>query len=194
MVEPDGRLALVISNEARMPGNVVGGREWGGRQGVAGLLFFNGKGDETGGLTFGSVENDTTFWHSVHLSFDQYDNDQVVVLDHADGEQGRFSVLRFVDRTGDYTLLESFRQRELLESGTEEEKRAAEGWLRERGRYGVDWGNRVIIGSLDREALLQLNDTRARPRIRLVVDTLDVARFEFLDAEGGVVLRLPEAR
>lgn len=47
------------------------------------------------------------------------------------------------------------------------------------------------VGERGRTASVDLNDTRGRPRIRMVVDSLDVARLEFLDQEGRVVERLP---
>jgi hypothetical protein len=39
--------------------------------------------------------------------------------------------------------------------------------------------------------LIRLNDTQGRTRIRLIVDSLDVARLEFLDQRGNVIHRLP---
>ncbi|HEX2206624.1 MAG TPA: hypothetical protein VHG93_03020, partial [Longimicrobium sp.] len=51
VVEPDGRLALVIANQERLPGVWMDGREHGDREGYNGIIFFNGEGDESGGLT-----------------------------------------------------------------------------------------------------------------------------------------------
>jgi hypothetical protein len=56
----------------------------------------------------------------------------------------------------------------------------------------VGTARRVRLGSSNRSALLEMSDTRGVPRIRMVVDSLDVPRLEFRDGEGKVVLRIPE--
>src|SRR5688572_7965340 len=59
IVEPDGRLSLVLANKPRLPDVIVGGVEHDtGRKGTRGpgMLFFNHKGDECGGLTYSSFE------------------------------------------------------------------------------------------------------------------------------------------
>jgi len=61
----------------------------------------------------------------------------------------------------------------------------------------VDTGlgsHRVFLGSRNRTAALELEDTRGRPRIRLSVDSLDVPRLDFLDGDGAVVATFPGGR
>ena len=54
VIEPDGKVRMVISNKTRAPDAVLGGKTF-KRQGgnSAGIIFYNEEGDEDGGLVFG---------------------------------------------------------------------------------------------------------------------------------------------
>ena len=192
--KPDGSLSLVVSNEARMPGVISGGREYGPPKGRSGLVFYDGSGDEMGGLTYGSRVEDGVLTHSGHLAFDARGNDQAVDLSYAEtwegGERtGRVGGLRFVDRAP--STPEDGRERlamgEMSETGDAAERERAAEWFRENGRYGRDWSNRVVVGSVDGTAYLGLNDGRARERVRATVSEAGAPRVEVLDADGAVV-------
>src|SRR5499426_1131049 len=55
IVEKDGKLKMVISNSERQHPGVIEGRTL-SRSRPAGMLFFNDKGDECGGLSFSSEQ------------------------------------------------------------------------------------------------------------------------------------------
>jgi hypothetical protein len=190
LVEPDGRLALVLSDEARLPGPILNGREVQPRHGAAGLLFFNANGDETGGLVYGDTRSDSVLDHEVHMSFDQYEDDQVLVLDHSQ-RGGRVATgIRVMDRSAPFTLAKLIEMDRLSKDSMAGRQQEAKRWLAEHEKeYRA--ANRVILGSYGGSALLQLNDTRGRPRIRMLVDSADAVSLEFLDASGKVVRRLP---
>src|ERR671919_2418835 len=86
VVEPDGKLRLVISNRARSIGPIYKGQPFGYPGGTRpGIIFFNDEGTENGGLTFQGRRNpDGTFSSGVYLLFDQFNQDQVVVLAYSD--------------------------------------------------------------------------------------------------------------
>ena len=72
IVEPDGKLRMVISNRPRSIGPIYKGQpfgyEGGGRPG---MIFFNDEGTENGGLTFtGSRGADGRYRASTGMSFD----------------------------------------------------------------------------------------------------------------------------
>jgi hypothetical protein len=188
--EPDGRLALVISNEARIPGVVAGGRAFPPhRPGAAGLVFYNGDGDECGGLTWGSTRTDTAFRQFGHLSFDGVDQDQTLVLNFseewADGErQSRAGGLRFVDRDVPGGSVRTGEEVERARTGTPEERAAARAWIDENLAYGRTWSNRLVVGAIDGTAYLGLNDAAARPRLRATVTAEGVARVELVGEDG----------
>ena len=51
--------------------------------------------------------------------------------------------------------------------------------------------HRIFLGSENRIATLLLRDVAGRPRIRLFVDSANVARLEFLNETGQVVDAFP---
>jgi hypothetical protein len=59
---------------------------------------------------------------------------------------------------------------------------------------GTLGAQRLFLGSQNKTAALRINDTLGRTRIRLFVDSLNVARMEFLDERGRVVHAVPGAR
>ena len=94
--EEDGTLRLVISNTQRLPGVIVKGKEQPHpNRRTAGMLFFNEEGTENGGLTFSGTTQDGKVSSSGHLSFDRYEQDQVIQISQGE-EQG--SALRCVHR------------------------------------------------------------------------------------------------
>ncbi|MBD2768501.1 hypothetical protein IC235_11440 [Hymenobacter sp. BT664] len=104
IVEKNGALRMVISNEQRQhPGTVDGGKMGPARQRPAGLLFFNNEGEECGGLTFGGRKQAS----SMGFSFDQYQNDQVIAFQYQEGLEGqqrsRSYGLRLWDRPENFT-------------------------------------------------------------------------------------------
>lgn len=191
VVEPNGDLALVISNSQKLPGVFFRGEEISDREGTAGMLFFS-DGFEVGGLTYSTTVGDEGVSASRHLSFDQHRSDQVLVLNHSENPNGRATGIRIVDRSPDVTMDQVIERQLQAARGTEQEQAEARQWLQENYSYGQGWSNRVVLASVDGQALFSMNDEQARPRIQMSVDGAGVARLEFLDEEGNVVLRLPE--
>jgi hypothetical protein len=193
VVEADGRYALVIANSARLPGIIKKGKEYpvnisSGREEASGVLFFNHEGTEAGGLTYGSKQTENGVSAGGSFTFDRMNQDQVVQLSYLEGTPGRvFSGMQVWDRPERHVeaLLDAaveFRAGRITE---EEFMRRAQPEVQGTAR-------RVRLGSSNRTALLEMSDTRGMPRIRMVVDSLDVPRLEFRDAEGKLVHRIPE--
>lgn len=114
VVEPNGTLRMVISNRDRLPGVIVRGKESppnDRRQ--AGMIFYNDEGSENGGLIFGGRRNEKgeVVDSGGSLSFDKYDDNQIVQLAGVDDRTDRFAGLAvsdhnrriWVGRTGDGT-------------------------------------------------------------------------------------------
>src|SRR5687768_13737198 len=91
IVEPDGKLRMVISNRPRSIGPIYKGKPFGYPGGSRpGVIFFNDEGTENGGLTFnGARQPDGTFRSSLGMSFDQFNQDQIVVLNYTDNNGTR---------------------------------------------------------------------------------------------------------
>lgn len=90
VVEPDGTTRLVISNHAEFPGSYFMGKEYPRTdRDATGMIFIDDEGTENGGLIFGGKKDKDGTTHSWgHLSFDQYQRDQTMVLEsYSDGSQ-----------------------------------------------------------------------------------------------------------
>src|SRR5215475_7929675 len=100
IVEPDGKLRMVISNRDRSIGPIYKGKPFGYAGGSRpGIIFFNDEGTENGGLTFtGKREADGTYRASSGFSFDQFNQDQVVYLQYNDNNGRRNMGLTIADR------------------------------------------------------------------------------------------------
>ena len=194
IVEPDGKLRMVISNRPRSTGPIYQGTPFGYPGGSRpGIIFFNDEGTENGGLTFqGGRKPDGTFSAGHHLSFDQFDQDQIMVLNYSDNNGRRRVGLSFGDRAN-VNIFDLVAERDSIMKLPDGPARTAalERW---RGpRNGVPlFAERVYLGrDTSQTAVLKLKDPAGRDRIRLAVDSLGAPRLEFLDEQGNVTRRLP---
>src|SRR5215469_2503148 len=98
--EPDGTLRMVISDKARFPGLIIRGKEYPHPRPQAGMLFFNNEGTENGGLIFGGYrDKDGKIIDSGgSLTFDQYEQDQIVQIEGSHDSNGHFAGLNVFDR------------------------------------------------------------------------------------------------
>src|SRR6202158_4714325 len=76
VIEKNGQLVAVIANSDRMPDPIVGGKTFKTER-PPGMIFYNGIGDECGGLVFGAVTRQNAragdkFGAYGGFTFDQY--------------------------------------------------------------------------------------------------------------------------
>lgn len=199
VIEKDGTLRLTIANRARMPDPVIGGKTFplrgGTGAGAAGFIFFNDRGDEMGGLAYQGAQTDHGYRASEFLSFDQREQNEAVTLSHGEQNGQRQAGLQINDQP-DVSIkaaAESMVVIKQLPDGPEKTRRSAQ--LREgmakRGEVGV---TRLFVGKAEKAARVVLSDPKGRARLRMVVDSLGEAKIEFLDENGRVVQRLPDAK
>ncbi|WP_142785624.1 hypothetical protein [Changchengzhania lutea] len=106
IVNEDGTTVMAISNKQRIAAPRINGKEYPvnmiERQHMAGMIFFNEKGDEIGGLVFNSGEFPDGRKYGVgHLSFDRYNDNQVINLEHKENIHDLVkSGITFYDRKG----------------------------------------------------------------------------------------------
>jgi hypothetical protein len=186
VVEPDGQLVLAIANTARLPDPLIAGKTVETGRTGPGLIFFDGKGWEVGGLTYSTRETSEGYRAGGHLSFDQFRNDQVVYLNYQDDGKRKSAGLYVVDRARTPRIDELLRLRDEMQRSTGEARQALEEKLR------ASAAQRVFVGSTDETAMVRLRDRAGRDRIRLSVAPDGAAVLEFLDADGKVVERLPK--
>ncbi|THD37016.1 MAG: hypothetical protein E7773_05655 [Sphingomonas sp.] len=79
--EPDGTLRLAIANHARIPGVIIGGKEYPNpNRTEAGMIFYNDQGDENGGLVFDGGLKNRVPANGGSLTFDRWRQDQTLQL------------------------------------------------------------------------------------------------------------------
>src|SRR5437762_4003563 len=99
VVEPDGKLRMVISNRPQSIGPIYKGKPFGyAGGGRPGIIFFNDEGTENGGLTFTGKDSAGKYRASTHMSFDQFNQDQVLNLDYNDSNGERLVGIYMLDR------------------------------------------------------------------------------------------------
>lgn len=183
IVDKQGKVRMVLSSPELSPKPVVAGQTLGGRDNEpsAGILFYNEDGDECGGLTFANK--------SIGLCFDQYQQDQIVVLRYDESELGKTYGLQITD-VPDLTLpqwLDLIRPVIRMEDDAERSRAWEE--LRDKGLLRAD---RIFVGkNTDGDATVTVADSKGRSRIRMRVDANDVPKIEILDADGNVTFSLP---
>src|ERR1700691_5140313 len=183
--EPDGTLRMTISNSATAPGLIFKGTEhsFPNRQ-AAGILFFNDEGTENGGLLFGGAKRGQNVSSGGHLSFDQYEQDQVISLDQTEEHGRRRAGLTLFDRPGSPIPLDLIERLNTPEGSTEFET------VSKAGGFGYP---RLFIGKTEnRDSAVLLRDAKGLVRLRLTVTPAGAAAIEFMDESGKVVRRIAE--
>jgi hypothetical protein len=194
--EPDGHYRMVISNRARSIGPIFRGKPFGYPGGTRpGIIFFNDEGTENGGLTFsGKREPNGTFRSTGHLSFDQYEQDQVVYLQYIDNNGQRRMGLTVADRA-DVSIYDWVMQRDSINKMPDGPAKTAAMQQLVAPKNGQPlFAQRAFVGrDVAKNAVINLADRMGKTRLRLVVDSLGMARIEFLDESGRVTYSLPDS-
>jgi hypothetical protein len=170
-VEPDGMPRLILYNSSHTPGIILRGKNHPhpNRRPQAGILYFNDEGTENGGT----------------LTFDQFDQDQVVSLGGG---------LAVWDQP--YIPIEQVISRMLAATSQPEgprRKRALEevnAWALAQKIFTQRLSLRM---ARDNAAVLELADSERRPRLRAVVDAAGEARIDFVAEDGKVTRSITES-
>jgi hypothetical protein len=184
--ESNGTVRMIISGADTAPGGMVKGKEipHPDRR-SAGIIFYNDEGTENGGLIFGGAKKGGQVTNYGHLSFDQYEQDQVVVLEQREENGARTAGLSFFDRP-DAALPWDLVQRENTPEGHAEIEKLAKA-----GGFGH---RRIFIGKTDDHiSTVSLRDEKGRPRLVMKVTPDGSASIDFLDESGKTIRTLTPA-
>lgn len=192
IVDPDGTLRLTISNNQRMPDPIVDGKVLGKRGGIAtgasGFIFFNDEGDECGGFTWSGGKTDDGYHSGMGISFDQWKQDEILTITHAETNGQRFAGISINDRPTDISiadLMDTLTSLDEMEDGDEKTEKVQS--------FGEKYGpkQRVMLGrGRQGEAALALSDNKGRARLVLMVDANDEPSLQFLGEDGQVAYKL----
>jgi hypothetical protein len=196
IVEPDGKLRMVISNRPRSIGPIYKGKPFGYPGGTRpGMIFFNDEGTENGGLTFtGMRRPDGTYVSSTGMSFDQFNSDEVLTLRYSD-ENGRKTTGISIAERDERDIYDLIMARDSINKIADSVARTAALQRLFAPRNGVPLqATRVYLGrDRSKAAVLNLSDPNGKPRLRLKVDSLGAASLEFLDEKGVVTAKYPNS-
>lgn len=198
IVEPDGKLRMVLSNRPRSIGPIYKGKAFGYPGGSRpGIIFFNDEGTENGGLTFsGKSEPDGTYRASSGFSFDQFNQDQILYFQYDEANGRRRTGFTIADRAS-VDIHELVQERDSIMRAIPEgapRDSALTRWAAPRNGVPL-MAQRVYVGrDPARSAVINLSDPEGRPRLRLQVDSLGIATLQFLDASGQVTSQFPDRR
>ena len=191
VVESDGSLKMVITNQERFPDGVFDGRTFERTEKYPGIVFYNSDGDESGGLTFRTLRLPDGVEANASLNFDQYKQDRTLQLFYGEYQEQRTAGLAIFDQP-DIPLSQLIDRREALENMPDgsEKTEATEALMADSAQ-----SRRVFIGkNLDRSATFVLSDPQGRPRLVLAVDPAGEPTLQFLDEAGETIQSLPAGR
>ena len=188
VVEKDGRLRMVISNEERQHPGIANGKPI-HRDGPRppGIIFFNPHGDEMGGLIFG--ENGET-GHFGSLTFDKVRGDQTIGFRHLEGDNGKYqSGLEMWQQPYISSDVAMAKYQAASQIKDETARKAAIQALLDANLLTT---RRLLLGKLrDDSVVLTLADIKGRPRINIQVQADGTPTLDFLDEKGKVTYSLP---
>lgn len=188
VVETDGKLRMVISNQLRQHPGVMDGITYDERKGKRppGLMFFNEKGDELGGLVF---DGNTGKGQGGSLTFDKFRGDQTIQFIHEEEtDESYFAGLKMSDQNMPLNELVN-KQKEISKLPTKEAQDSAYRALREQGLLMTE---RLRIGKdYDKSSIIKMKDAKGKVRIELKVEASGSSKLNFLDEAGKVIYSLP---
>jgi hypothetical protein len=183
MVEADGQLRMVISNQKLQHPGRMDGKDFDSRQRSAGMIFFNDDGDECGGLVFDGNKKEA----GMVYSFDQYKNDQVMQLKYQqDSPLIRSYGLKMWDESDKFPLGPIMRAGDSL--NRLHDTAALYAYSRKLRSEGYGQLERLFLGKTkEKNVGLFLRDSKGQVRLRIGIDSLDHIFFQSLDEKGNIV-------
>ncbi|HYW72631.1 MAG TPA: hypothetical protein VE961_16530 [Pyrinomonadaceae bacterium] len=192
VVEKNGQLVAVLANSDRLPDPITNGKAFKTER-PPGMIFYNGEGDECGGLVFGAASGAKAragdrYGAYGGFTLDQYQQSQAIGLIYNDHSGTREVGLKVWDRP-------ETPQSEFVTRG-EAIRKMADGPEKQAARKSLNEANfsptRIFVGkNKEREAKVTLYDARGNARINMMVDAAGIPRLDFLDEKGKVTYSLP---
>jgi hypothetical protein len=191
IVEKDGKLRMVISNEARQHPGIVNGKVI-ERKGPRppGMIFFNHLGDEMGGLIYGENGGNG---HFGSLTWDKVKGDQTIGFRHLESDNGTYQMgLEMWQQPGIPGDVLNERIAAVQKIPDEAARKAAFQKMIDNNELPR---NRLFLGKTrDNAASLEISDIKGKPRIKMSVAANGNPKLDFLDETGKVIYSLPEAK
>ncbi|HEX7158153.1 MAG TPA: hypothetical protein VF214_04020 [Edaphobacter sp.] len=188
VVEPDGIPRVIISNRADYPGSFYHGKEVArpDRADSAGMLFINDEGTEDGGLIFGGARTDGKPASFSHLSFDQYEQDQTVVMGTELFPTGEKTAGIYLSERPDSPITPAlYDEATHIKSMPHGSERQA-AWAEFMKKYPAGQERASLARSTDGAIGLSLKDPQGRVRLKLTVASNGEPAIQLLDEKGQI--------
>lgn len=163
IVEPDGSVRLVISNASQFPLPRIGGKEFKRQVTPAGLVFYDSRGNEVGGIALTDVEAGKV--SALAFDYPNYDAIGLITRTNADNSKATAGLLINSHPPADMDIHQA----------------------------GKVVQHRIAVLNEEEDAKIVLSDPQGRERIRMHVDRDGEPRFEILDADGKVTFAAPQS-
>ena len=161
ITDSDGKTRLIIANSARFPDVEVRGKVYPRSiHDTAGLLFFDTKGEETGGLAFTKLRDDDVANLTFDYTYQMTDGIRVIKQESADGTRWK----------GGFEIFD----RRPYRPGPADSSQGIQ---------------RIALTDENQNAHLVISDVDGHPRIRIGVDKLGKPSIEILGSDGKVTYR-----
>ncbi|BBM03711.1 hypothetical protein [Microbulbifer sp. GL-2] len=191
IVEKSGLKRMVLANSDKAPGAEKFGKEvFRTSSPRPGMIFYNDEGTENGGFIFRGKKEDGTTNHGLHLSFDRYNQDQTLMVQHIEQPNYMVTGLTVMDRPDqdmDFELA-----REYIEAKKHGNTRKTKKIAKKYDKEKLGGTRRAFYGTLNGDSKLQLNDADGNNRIQMIVTKSGEAKLEFLSPKGEVIMSLPQ--
>ncbi|MBT9395199.1 hypothetical protein KLP40_18670 [Hymenobacter sp. NST-14] len=182
LVERDGTVKMVMSNKERFPqGVTIDGRHIDYKRPHPGMLFYNEKGEECGGLIFGGNKDENgKVAAGGHFSLDRFGQDQVIALNYQEQGGGYKAGLTFNDAPDESMAVLDARYQH---ASAEEQRKAVK-----EGKLGLT--SRLYLGTTaSRSSAMVMADQRGETRVMLVANT-EQSTLDFKDSQGRTRLTI----
>lgn len=193
IVERDGKLRMVISNQARQHPGILNGKVLKRDEPrPPGIIFFNHIGDEMGGLVFGdnSANKDGSAGQTGWMSWDKLRNDQIFATYYSEDKSGEYETGMKMWNRPNVTVDQQIANYEATRSLPDAERKAAVQAMFAKGELTSE---RLFLGKRkDNSTMLVMSDIAGKARIRMQVAGDGTPKLEFLDATGKVISSLPQ--
>ena len=151
-----------------------------------GIMFFNEKGDEVGGLVF---DGNNGKGQGGSLTFDKFRGDQTIQFIHdEESNESYFAGLKMNDQNMPLNELIN-KQNEISKLPTKEAQDSAYQTLRDQGLLMTE---RLRIGKdYDKASIIRMKDAKGKVRIELKVEASGNPKLNFFDESGKAIFSLP---
>lgn len=185
VIESDGKLKMVISNQQRQHPGMIDGKNFNARERSPGIIFFNEEQDEVGGLMYSGNKKEGA---NLVLSVDQYKNDQIMQLMQYTNEDGdnRYG-LQLWERDKDLTMPLLAKTMDSLDSKGFNYRQKLSYLKKKNGGNSINEPRLFIGKNYNRETGLFIQDKDGVDRLRFYVDADNSPRIEVLDEKGQLI-------